>query len=148
MNNEPLSTIPFKNKLRQLLIRHEGYRLHPYTDTVGKITIGIGRNLTDQGLSDLEVSNLFQNDVNYFHKELWTNFFWYRELETDRQIALIDLCFMGFKRFCEFKDMIDCLSKGDMTGAAAALLDSKYAEEVHQRAEDIATILDKGVITL
>ena len=33
------------------LIRDEGLRLFPYTDTVGKLTIGVGRNLTDAGIS-------------------------------------------------------------------------------------------------
>lgn len=36
------------------LSRDEGRRLKPYLDTVGKTTIGVGRNLTDVGISEDE----------------------------------------------------------------------------------------------
>ncbi len=39
------------NRLRQMLIRHEGLRRKPYRDTVGKLTIGAGRNLDDVGIT-------------------------------------------------------------------------------------------------
>ena len=39
------------NKLEKTLARHEGLQLKPYLDTVGKLTIGYGRNLDDVGIS-------------------------------------------------------------------------------------------------
>ncbi len=37
--------------IAQMLVRtHEGVTVYPYEDTVGKITIGVGRNLSDRGL--------------------------------------------------------------------------------------------------
>ena len=35
-------------------MRHEGLRLKPYRDTAGKLTIGVGRNLDDVGVSEAE----------------------------------------------------------------------------------------------
>ena len=48
---------------RAELIADEGLRLKPYTDTVGKITIGIGRNLTDVGISKEEAYALCDTDI-------------------------------------------------------------------------------------
>lgn len=39
------------SSLQEQLIRDEGVRKFPYKDTVGKTTIGVGRNLDDVGLS-------------------------------------------------------------------------------------------------
>ncbi|WP_081953465.1 hypothetical protein [Mycoavidus cysteinexigens] len=43
--------------------RDEGERFKPYFDTVGKITIGVGRNLTDGSVSQGECELLLQNDI-------------------------------------------------------------------------------------
>ena len=49
--------------LRDLLERHEGRRAFPYLDTVGKLTIGVGRNLSDRGLSEDEIDLLLASDI-------------------------------------------------------------------------------------
>ncbi|MCP4280350.1 MAG: lysozyme, partial [Alteromonas sp.] len=36
-------------QVAQLIAQHEGLRLKPYKCTAGKITIGYGRNLDDNG---------------------------------------------------------------------------------------------------
>ena len=41
-------------RLHSELIRDEANRLKPYRDSVGKLTIGIGRNLDDRGISKEE----------------------------------------------------------------------------------------------
>ena len=51
-----------KDKARRLIKAHEGVRLTPYIYTVGKCTIGVGRNLTDRGLTTEEVELLFETD--------------------------------------------------------------------------------------
>ena len=45
------------------LNRDEGNRLKPYTDTKGNITIGVGRNLTGNGISAGERDFMLSNDV-------------------------------------------------------------------------------------
>lgn len=40
-----------------------GRRLKRYLDTVGRATIGVGRNLTNVGISDGECDLLLKNDV-------------------------------------------------------------------------------------
>ena len=54
--------------LRQLIKRHEGShkqngRHYPYVDSVGKWTLGYGRNIEDNGISDVEADYLLTNDI-------------------------------------------------------------------------------------
>ena len=42
-------------KIEDLLILHEGVRRKPYLDTVGELTIGVGRNLDAMGLEENEI---------------------------------------------------------------------------------------------
>ena len=51
-------------KLEALLRRHEGVRLKPYRDTVGKLTIGVGRNLDDVGITPDEATVLLRTDID------------------------------------------------------------------------------------
>jgi lysozyme len=128
----------------ELITRHEGKRLKPYTDTMGKLTIGIGRNLTDVGLSEDECLLLLQHDIGRAVNML-SQYQWYVRLDDVRQAAVIDLMFnLGPSRFAGFKNMIAALDRSDYKDAAAQLLDSAYALQVGQRARDLAYMLERG----
>ena len=79
--------------LRAMLIRHEGYRTHPYLDTVGKITIGVGRNLSDRGLSAAEIEMLLNTDIAIAMEDLSLYLPNWRALPAEMQLALISLSF-------------------------------------------------------
>ena len=49
--------------IKTMLVKDEGLRLKPYRDTAGKLTIGVGRNLSDVGISVDEAYYLLANDV-------------------------------------------------------------------------------------
>lgn len=49
--------------LKQELSFDEGRKNRIYTDTVGKVSGGIGRNLTDKGFRESEVDLMYQNDI-------------------------------------------------------------------------------------
>ncbi len=51
------------NRIKAQLVRHEGLRLKPYRCTAGKLTIGIGRNLDDCGISQTEAYVILENDI-------------------------------------------------------------------------------------
>ena len=74
-------------KLADQLIHHEGMECFPYVDTVGKTTIGVGRNLTDRGLSQDECRYLLANDIEISISELKRNFDWFTKLDDTRQAA-------------------------------------------------------------
>lgn len=134
-------------KLRRSLIAHEGYSNHLYTDSVGKQTIGIGYNITDRGLPDDVINSQYQQDVSYFYQQLST-FTWFHNLNIDRQIVLVDMCFMGFKKFLSFKKMIQAIERGDYETAADEMLDSKWSEQVKSRAHDLAEGIRTGIYNI
>jgi lysozyme len=139
-------TPDMKSKLRHLLIQHERYKQLPYTDSVGKITIGIGRNLTDRGVLPTEIDMMLDHDVDYFYNFLTTRFIWFQHLNENRQLALIDMCFMGTGHFMEFEKMIAALETGDYEKAADEILNSEYDKQVGQRAIDISNIIRSGAL--
>ena len=136
-----------KQKLKQLLVKHESYRQFPYTDTTGHLTVGIGRNLVDRGISVTEASYLLDDDIVYFFGKLAHFLGFFEKLNENRQIALIDMCFnLGIQGFLNFREMILALESHDYERAACEMLNSKWAEQVGERATCLATIMRTGNI--
>jgi lysozyme len=137
-------------KLADQLIHHEGMECFPYTDTVGKVTIGVGRNLTDRGLTKEECRHLLVNDIEISVGELKMNFHWFAKLDDTRQAALVDLHFnLGINRLKTFTKTLRLIEKcilGDdlWSKVAEELLDSKWAGQVGQRAQTLARMLELG----
>ena len=133
-----------RDALRQQLIRHESDRLKPYVDSVGKITIGVGRNLTDKGISAAESRMLLDADINDAILDLST-FSWFADLDVVRQRALLDLCHnIGLPRLKGFVKMLAAIARQDWETAAHELLDSRYAQQVGKRASTLAHMLRTG----
>jgi lysozyme len=139
-------TPEMKVKLKALLIKHEDLKDKPYYDSLGNLTIGIGRNLTGRGILPDEISLMFDNDSGYFYGFLSKNFEWFNQLNENRQCALIDMCFMGINSFLEFHKMISALEIGNFELAANEIVNSHYEKEVHQRAHDLAEIIRTGIL--
>jgi len=142
-----MMTPEMQGKLKRSLVEHEKICKFPYVDTVGKITIGIGYNLTDRGMSDDWISSQYQQDVDYFYHQLF-NFPWFQHLTPDRQIVLIDMCFMGWKKFLEFNKMFLAIEQGDYQQAAFEMLNSEWAKEVKGRAASLAQGMLTGVYNI
>ena len=92
------------------LILHEGLRLKPYRCTAGKLTIGVGRNLEDKGISHDEAMILLRNDIAEVTAQL-EQFDWFRALGPVRRKVLIDMCFnLGMAGLLGFQKMIEALN--------------------------------------
>jgi lysozyme len=136
-----------KSKLKTLLVSHESYRQFPYADVTGHITVGIGRNLSDRGISTTEAFYLLDDDIMYFSAKLSHFLECFTKLDENRQIALIDMCFnLGVQGFLNFKEMISALESGDYERAADEMLNSKWSEQVGERATCLANIIRTGNI--
>jgi lysozyme len=132
------------NKLISMLKRHEGRRLKPYLCTADKLTIGYGRNLDDNGISEDEALYLLQNDIDACYSEL-NVFNWFQELDQVRQQALVDMRFnLGLPRFLSFKKMIARLIAKEYSQAAEEIINSLYAKQVGDRANEIAYMIERG----
>lgn len=129
-------------RVKRMLIKHEGLRLKPYTDTEGKLTIGVGRNLVDNGISELEAMIMLSNDVKRVYNEATLAFPWFNSLSVIRQDAIASMVFnMGLGKVLLFRRMCLALQNGAYETAAKEMLDSKWAKQVGQRAHDLAYMI-------
>jgi lysozyme len=141
-----MMTDHMKINLRTLIVEHEELRRFPYVDTAGKITIGIGYNLTDRGISYTWINERYEEDVSFFYNNLCRDFPWFNDLDENRKIVLIDMCFMGYKKFLEFEKLLAAMERGDYESAALEILDSKWAIETNIRAIQDAQIMRTGIL--
>jgi lysozyme len=124
---------------------HEGERRFPYQDTVGKTTIGVGRNLTDRGLSPDEIDFLLTNDVNESEDACAKAFPWFYEMNHVRRNVLIDMCFnLGLPRLLRFKKFLGYLKAADYLNASKEMLKSTWAKQVGRRATRLADMMMTG----
>jgi lysozyme len=131
-------------RLRDWLIECEGLKLEPYIDSVGKTTIGVGRNLTDRGISRKEALFLLEEDVAICMKELEAHS-WYTKQPPGVKEALINMCFnLGMPRLLTFKKMILALDATNYHHAAIEALDSRWATQVGDRAKQVAERIRDG----
>ena len=128
-----------------MLMRHEGVETKLYTDSVGKLTIGVGRNIEDRGISEDEALYLMRNDIEVHAKELADHYPIVRDLDDVRYYVLVDMCFnLGIVRLAGFKKMWGCITIGDWDGAKREMLDSKWARQVGSRAKELAQMMQTG----
>ena len=110
-------------------------RKYPYRCPGGKLTVAVGRNLDDLGISEDEAMFMLDNDISRVEKELIRRLPVYAELSETRKIVLCDMCFnLGISRLMKFKKMIAALEAGDFTKAANEMADSRWANQVGLRA--------------
>lgn len=141
----PSKPAPADPNLIAMLKRHEGVRLKPYRDTVGKLTIGVGRNLDDVGLAGDEVDILLLHDIERATttaREIVPGF---DSLSAGRKNAAIDLAFNLGNRLAEFKKFLSAVQSSDWDRAASELLDSVWAVQVGpSRSGEITGLIRRG----
>jgi len=121
----------------------EGLNLHPYLDTKGHVTIGWGRNL-DNGISKDEAQLMFENDFLRTENEL-LKCDWYTIQPPGVQNALLNMNFnLGITKLSGFTGMIQALKEKNYSKASQEALNSDWANEVGQRAKDIAVMIRAG----
>ena len=128
------------------LKRDEGVRLKPYRDSVGKLTIGIGRNLDDVGIDAGEADYLLRNDVLRAGLALSTALPWTDTLDDARRGVLLNMTFnLGIAGLLTFKNTLSLIENGHYAAAAAAMLDSKWAAQTGPRAHRLSQQMEQGV---
>jgi len=132
------------NLVKQLM-RHEGKRLKPYRCTADKLTIGYGRNLDDVGISDAEAMFMLRNDISQARVDLLQNYPWIDQIDYPRQDVFINMVFnLGINRFNGFKNALAAAKVGDFDLCAKEMLDSRWASQVGERANELARQMVRG----
>lgn len=132
---------PLEQELARLLVKHEGIKALPYRDTVGKLTIGIGRNLEDVGLSTEECVHLLKNDIKTTQSDA-REFLWFGELEDGRKLVVLSMIFnMGVKKFRGFRKFIAAMEDKNYALAADEMMSSLWAKQVGARALELSDLM-------
>jgi len=132
-------------KLKVQLTIDEGRRSDIYVDTVGKVTGGVGRNLTERGFSDDEIDLMLLNDIALVERQLDKTLPWWRQMNDARQNVLANMCFnLGINRLLGFRNTLKDMQAGRYDLAAAGMLDSQWARQVGDRAARLAAVMVKG----
>jgi lysozyme len=128
------------------LAREEGRRQFPYVDSVGKLSIGVGHNLTDKGLPEAIIDALLVYDIAEAEADLDRDVPWWHELDDVRAAALADLCFnLGITALLTFKETLALIHAGDWPAVADHLRASLWYRQVGTiRGESIARAFETG----
>lgn len=132
-------------KLAAQLEIDEGKWARMYLDSVGKWTAGVGRNLSDRPFSDDEIALMLQNDIAIVEADLDRELPWWRSMTEARQVVIANMAFnLGIKRLLGFVNTLAAMKAGRYDAAALGMLDSKWADQVGQRAVRLAAIMRTG----
>ena len=148
--------------LIEQLKKHEGFRSNYYYCTANKKTIGYGRNVDNNPFSakekkllgrcdfDMEPMTkeeaelLLVNDVNEIKALIKDHLPWH-ELCPARQAVFINMAFnLGISGLFKFKKMIGAVSKQCYREAAIEMLESRWADQVGSRSDDLAQQMATG----
>ena len=148
------------DRIKEQLVRHEGLRLKPYRCTADKLTIGIGRNLDDCGITQTEAYVLLMNDIQNCEKQLQAKIpDIYNGLDEVRKSVLLNMCisipqsrfaplrepcYLGINGLLGFKNTLEFTKAGDWERAANNMLVSKWAKQVGRRAIELSELMRKG----
>lgn len=133
------------DKLLKLLIKHEGLQLKAYRCSQGKLTIGVGRNIEDLGITQGEALVLLVNDIDRIQSEAKDLIASYELLDDVRKTVVLSMIFnLGATRFSKFKNLINFVNEGNFIQAAAEMQTSLWYYQVGQRAEDLYQMMLTG----
>lgn len=132
-------------RVAEQLLVDEGLRLRPYRCTAGKLTIGVGRNLEDRGITQAEALLLLDNDIADYWGELVKARSWVLTAPEPVQEALLNMAFnLGVGGLLGFKQTLALMQTEQYAAAASAMLASKWARQVGKRAERLARQVREG----
>ena len=137
------------------LKQDEGIKLKVYKCPKGRLSVGVGRNLEDRGITKLEADYLLNNDIDSIFNELSNKIDWFFKLDDIRQNVLIELAFnVGVKGALLFKKTLKFIENEQYLQASIELLDSKWHKDFIKyapghaidslRSSRLAKILEKG----
>lgn len=130
------------HQIKEMLVRHEGLRLKPYRCTSNRLTIGVGRNLEDKGITEGEALFLLENDIIECIIDLKDIFQYFDSYKDNIKLVLIDMRFnLGSGGFRRFRRFIEAVKSNNFEQAALEMKDSKWYEQVGIRSEELYNMI-------
>lgn len=130
------------------LERDEGLRLSAYQDTMGIWTIGYGHAYVHPGTvwTGQQALDQLHEDVDHVTASLDIHLPWWRDIDPVRQDVIAEMAFnMGVTTLSQFHNTLAAVKAGQWARAAAGMLASQWAKQVHARADRLAEQMLTGV---
>jgi len=131
------------DKARKMLEVDEGLRLKPYRCTAGKLTIGVGRNLDDVGISKATAYQMLDEDILSAEK-ICRRIFGdqYDQWSENRKLGWVNLAFnLGYGSLLQFKNTIRAARVSDWSEVEKGLRGSLWFRQVKGRAERVISMI-------
>lgn len=130
--------------LKDHIIWAEGFRQFPYKDSVGILTVAVGRNLEDVGIRKSEAMFMLENDLEDVISNAESLPYW-NSLDDVRRLIVADMIFnLGLTRFTHFVKLNKALEISDYQVAAYEMQDSRWATQVGRRATKLIEAMKTG----
>ncbi|KZN36510.1 hypothetical protein N480_17575 [Pseudoalteromonas luteoviolacea S2607] len=109
--------------LKVQLICHEGLTCVPMENDAGELTIGVGRNLSQTGISETEAEQMLEHDLAELLKNIEGELPVFRQLSEVRKLVLMNIAFsLKIDGLKALKKLLAALCIGDFTLAANEIL--------------------------
>jgi len=146
-----------KDKLQSELIRDEGCVFEVYEDHLGYATCGVGHlvkegdpehgQLIGSSVEPSQVNAYLEQDIEIAVKEVKERYDFFDSLDDVRQRVLINMTFnLGSTRLSLFKNFLSAVEAKNWDTASAEMLDSKWANQVGDRAVRLADMMRDGTV--
>lgn len=124
----------------------QGPELFPYRDTVGKLTIGYGRNLDDNGITHAEAEHMLTNDMSDAINDARYGLPYWDSLSPVRKIVMSDMVYnLGLTRLRKFVNLHKAMTLQDYNLAAQEMVDSKWYRQTERRAKVLVKAMQTGL---
>ena len=131
----------YQSELLQQIKEHEGLRLKLYKCPAGKLTIGYGHNIEDNGLSKSACEFVLYDDIDEAQKNVCSIFGYefFENLPVCKRVALVDMMFnLGMAKFLTFKRFIFAVETQNWENASREVINSRAYEQNKRRYKKIA----------
>ncbi len=122
--------------------KHEGFRSRVYKCSAGFDTIGYGFAIKDLVLDEDIAEQILIRKLYDLTCKIQDRFRWFDDQPREAQDVIINMCYqLGVTGFSRFKKTIYLLEHKDYKKASYEMLESKWALQTPNRAEELSKIL-------
>ena len=132
------------SKLIDSIKKHEGYVGIVYKDSLGIDTIGYGFAIKDLELDEDVCEIILERKVKDLQDRVDNKFNWYRYMPPEIKDIVLEMCYqMGVYGFSCFKKTIAYLQNKQWEKASVEMLDSRWALQTPNRAQEMSNRVKK-----
>jgi lysozyme len=119
-----------------------GEKLKLYTDTKNKVTIGIGHNIQDKGITVATSRFMCSEDIDEAENELNRCISWWKSKPDNVKLVLLNMMFnMGANKLMGFVKTLQLIKEDKFKEASVEMLNSAWANQVGKRAVRLSNML-------